>query len=446
MKLWDKGTGTDQKIEKFTVGNDRKLDMSLAEYDIMGSMAHVIMLNSIGLVTNNELNLIVRMLKLIYERIKTGQFNIREEVEDIHSEIEFLLTEELGKTGKKIHTGRSRNDQVLLDLKLYFRSEIHKITTAAAEVAHEFLRLSEKHKSVLIPGYTHLQIAMPSSFGLWFGSWAESLTDDLKMLLSAYRVVNQNPLGSAAGYGTSFPINRSMTTELLGFESMNYNVVYAQMGRGKTERTLAFGLASMASTLSKFAMDACLFMNQNFDLIFFPDELTTGSSIMPHKKNPDVLELIRGKCNQIQALPNEISLIITNLTSGYHRDMQLLKENVFPAIENIKNCLDMTLLVLKNIQVNEHSINDEKYDYLFSVEQVNEYVREGMSFRDAYDKVSRLIQSGQFLPSKKVDHTHEGSIGNLCNDKISDKLKSVIKEFNFERACQAEKDLINYGS
>jgi argininosuccinate lyase len=442
MKLWDKGTEVNKKIELFTVGKDRELDMYLAEHDIVGSMAHCIMLESIGLLTKTELKDVLSELKNIYQLNKEGKLQIEEGVEDIHSQVEMLLTEKLGDTGKKIHNGRSRNDQVLLDLKLFIRAQIKEISELVFVLFEKFIAQSEKYKNVLMPGYTHLQIAMPSSFGLWFGAYAESLTDDMQMLLAAYKIVNQNPLGSAAGYGSSFPLNRQLTTELLGFERMNYNVVYAQTGRGKTERITAYALASVAATIAKFSMDFNLYMSQNFGFVGLPDELTTGSSIMPHKKNPDVFELLRAKCNKIQALPNEIMLITNNLTTGYFRDLQIIKESFIPVFDEMKDILQITDFMLDNIRVNENIINDKKYEYLFSVEGVNKLVIEGMPFRDAYKKVGLDIAAGNFNPEKSVNHTHEGSIGNLCNDKINEKMKEIINEFNFYKLDEALRKIL----
>lgn len=442
MKLWDKGTQVNKKIEHFTVGKDRKLDMYLAEHDILGSMAHCIMLESIGLLTKQELNNILRELKNIYYLNQKGKLQIDEGIEDIHSQIELLLTQKLGDTGKKIHNGRSRNDQVLLDLKLFIRTQIKELVVLTDRLFQNFIAQSEKYKNILMPGYTHLQIAMPSSFGLWFGAYAESLTDDVQMLLAAYKIVNQNPLGSAAGYGSSFPLNRQMTTDLLGFEQMNYNVVYAQTGRGKTERITAYALASLAASIAKFSMDFNLFMSQNFGFVSLPDELTTGSSIMPHKKNPDVFELLRAKCNKIQALPNEIMLITNNLPTGYFRDLQIIKENFIPVFDEMKDILQITDFMLNNIRVNENILEDKKYEYLFSVEEVNKLVINGMPFRDAYKKVGLDIAAGNFEPGKSVNHTHEGSIGNLANDKIKAKMKKIIDEFNFDKVDEAVKKLL----
>ncbi|MDM1043738.1 argininosuccinate lyase [Myroides sp. 1354] len=433
MKLWQKNTTVNQAVDTFTVGQDRALDLNLAPFDVLGSLAHTQMLEEIGLLTQEELALIQKELKVIYQEIIQGNFEIEEEVEDIHSQIELLLTRRIGEAGKKIHAGRSRNDQVLVDLKLYFRYEIEEIVEQVKSVFETFQRLSNQHKEVLMPGYTHLQIAMPSSFGLWFGAYAESLVDDLEMMLAAWKVVNKNPLGSAAGYGSSFPLDRQMTTDLLGFQSMNYNVVYAQMGRGKSERILAQGLSAIAATLAKWAMDCCLYMGQNYNFIGFPTHLTTGSSIMPHKKNPDVLELIRSRCNKIQALPNEIALMTTNLPAGYHRDLQLLKENLFPAFTSLKECLEMTQLMLDNIQVNTSILTDAKYDYLFSVEVVNQLVLQGTPFREAYKSIGLAIEEGGYQPSKEVNHTHQGSIGNLMNEEIKEAFEVVYQTFEFDQ-------------
>ncbi len=442
MKLWQKTTNIKQEVEKFTVGKDRELDLLLAEFDVLGSLAHTAMLESIGLLTKEELTVLHKELKTIYAEIKKGDFKIEEGVEDIHSQVELLLTKRLGEAGKKIHSGRSRNDQVLLDLKLFIRSEIQKNVIAVKELFDQLIALSEEHKDKLLPGYTHLQIAMPSSFGLWFGAYAESFVDDLILLQAAYKINNKNPLGSAAGYGSSFPLNRQMTTDLLGFDSLNYNVVYAQMGRGKAERSVSMAMSSIAATLAKMAMDICLYISQNFGFISFPDELTTGSSIMPHKKNPDVFELIRGKCNKIQALPNEISMMIVNLPSGYHRDLQLLKESLFPAFQELNSCLEMCTFMLKNISVKDAILSDAKYKYLFSVEAVNEEVLKGIPFREAYKKVGAEIEAGTFSPSRKINHTHEGSSGNLCNPQIVSMMNEVIKNFHFEKVDQSISKLI----
>lgn len=442
MKLWEKNSQTENIVEKFTVGNDRELDHQLASADVIGSLAHTQMLETIGLLSSDELKSIRKELKSLYNEINEGDFRIEEGIEDIHSQIEILLTERIGDAGKKIHSGRSRNDQVLVDLKIFFRSEIERIVNSSKLLFNQLSELSEKHQDVLIPGYTHLQIAMPSSFGLFFGAYAESLVDDMEMMLAAWKVSNKNPLGSAAGYGSSFPLNRTLTTELLGFESLNYNVVYAQMGRGKTERIIAQGISSIAATLAKFSMDICLYINQNFGFISFPDELTTGSSIMPHKKNPDVFELIRSRCNKIQSLPNEIAMMTTNLPSGYHRDLQLLKENLFPALESLNDCLLICKFMLEHIKINENILSDSKYDYLFSVEVVNNEVLKGIPFREAYKNISASIESGSFKPIRTVEHTHEGSIGNLCNKEIRENFNQVYESFNFEKVNDAIGNLI----
>jgi argininosuccinate lyase len=431
MKLWQKDKASRKEVENFTVGKDQEMDMFLARFDVLGSLAHITMLETIDLLKKEELNVLAAELKNIYGRIEAGDFKVEDGVEDIHSQVELELTKKLGDVGKKIHSGRSRNDQVLVDVKLFLRAEIQQVTVDVKSLFDLLISNSEKFKSHLLPGYTHLQLAMPSSFGLWFGAYAESLVDDLTTLQAAYSIVNKNPLGSAAGYGSSFPINRTMTTKLLGFEDLNYNVVYAQMGRGKTERIVAGALSNIAATLGRMSMDACLFLNQNFGFISFPDDLTTGSSIMPHKKNPDVFELIRGRCNQLVALPNDIALLTTNLPSGYHRDMQLLKEILFPAIQNLKDCINMAELMLSNIRVKENILTDEKYKYLFSVEEVNKLVVSGIPFRDAYKKVGFDIEQGSYNPERKVNHTHEGSIGNLNNDQIQRMMNQVLDRFNF---------------
>jgi argininosuccinate lyase len=442
MKIWQKNIDVNKEIEKFTVGKDRELDLQMAAFDVLGSLAHVEMLESIGLLTAVELTDIQVALKQIYAEIAAGKFVIEDTVEDVHSQVEWLLTQRIGEAGKKIHSGRSRNDQVLVDLKLYFRNCIEEMAGNTNVLFEQLISLSNTHKDKLLPGYTHLQIAMPSSFGLWFGAYAESLVDDMEMMLAAWKICNKNPLGSAAGYGSSFPLNRSMTTQLLGFERLNYNVVYAQMGRGKTERVLAQAMSSVAASLAKMAMDVCLFINQNFGFISFPDELTTGSSIMPHKKNPDVFELIRSRCNKIQALPNEIALMITNLPSGYHRDLQLLKENLFPAITSLNECLEMTTFMLQNITVKDHILDDKKYAYLFSVEVVNELALNGTPFREAYKIVGESIDNGTFAPGKAVSHTHEGSIGNLCNPEIEEMMAEVLSQFKFEKTHKAIAELL----
>ena len=442
MKLWQKDKASLKEVEKFTVGNDRDLDIYLAPFDVLGSLAHTKMLQSVGLLSKDELVVLEVALKEIYQLIVKGNFTLDEGVEDIHSQVESMLTNKLGDVGKKIHSARSRNDQVLVDLKLFLRSEIEKLVHSTKEFFDLLILQSEKYKDDLLPGYTHLQLAMPSSFGLWFGAYAESLVDDLITLEAAYEIVNKNPLGSAAGYGSSFPINRTMTTKLLGFDDLNYNVVYAQMGRGKTERIVASALANIAATLSRLSMDACLYLNQNFSFISFPDELTTGSSIMPHKKNPDVFELIRSHCNRIQALPNEIMLMTTNLPSGYQRDLQLLKEHIIPAFENLQHCLQMAGLMLSNIQVKKDLLKDEKYKYLFSVEEVNKLVLQGIPFRDAYKKVGLDIEAGNFTYTPATAHTHEGSIGNLCNDELKRMMDNVIKKYHFEKVNLAIQQLL----
>ena len=432
MKLWQKdNASTNELIEKFTVGRDKEFDLLLARYDVLGSIAHVKMLQEAGLMTKTEGEQAAKGLEIILEDIDQQKFIIEEGIEDVHSQVEHLLTQRIGEAGKKIHSGRSRNDQVAVDLKLYLRAEILNIKDEVKRLFDLLIAQSENYKDSLLPGYTHLQIAMPSSFGLWFGAYAESLTDDLEMLAASYHVANKNPLGSGAGYGSSFPLNRTLTTQLLQFASLNYNSVYAQMSRGKTEKLVATGLSTVAATLSKLAMDACLYMNQNFGFISFPDELTTGSSIMPHKKNPDVFELIRAKCNRIQSVPNELTLLINNLPSGYHRDLQLTKEILFPAIEELKACIQMTVLMLSNMSVKENILDDEKYRYLFSVEAVNELVNTGISFRDAYRQVGNDIERGRFNfdYKKQLRHTHEGSIGNLCNDKIAEVMARVLNKF-----------------
>ena len=441
-KLWEKNTEVNQEIEKFTVGRDRELDLYLARYDVLGSMAHITMLESIGLLGKDELPVLLEELRRIHADIEAGRFIIEEGVEDVHSQVELLLTRKLGDVGKKIHSGRARNDQVLVDLKLFTRAQLQDIAEEVRVLFEELQAQSERYKGVLMPGYTHLQVAMPSSFGLWFGAYAESLVDDLLFLQAAYKMTNRNPLGSAAGYGSSFPLNRTLTTELLGFDSMNYNVVYAQMGRGKMERNVAFALAGIAGTLSKLAFDACLFNSQNFGFVKLPDNCTTGSSIMPHKKNPDVFELTRAKCNKIQALPQQIILIMNNLPCGYFRDLQIIKEVFLPAFEELKDCLRMAAYIINKIQVNEHILDDPKYDNMFSVEEVNRLATGGMPFRDAYKKVGLDIEAGNFTPDKRVHHTHEGSIGNLCNDKIHELMEQVWSGFNFARTREAENRLL----
>lgn len=441
-KLWEKNFSVSQEIENFTVGKDRHLDLLLARYDVLGSLAHCKMLESIGLLTSEERQWIRQGLLGIYSAAMTGTFRIESDVEDVHSQVELILTRKLGDMGKKIHSGRSRNDQVLLDLKLFTRKELQDICEAVMKLFGALQEQSEKHKNVLMPGYTHLQVAMPSSFGLWFGAYAESLADDMLFLQAAYKMCNRNPLGSGAGYGSSFPLNRAMTTELLGFDSMNYNVVYAQMGRGKCERNVAFAIASVAGTLSKLAFDACMFNSQNFGFIKLPAECTTGSSIMPHKKNPDVFELLRARCNRLQALPTDITLIMNNLPSGYFRDLQIIKELFLPAFAEIKECLAMATYIIERIEVNENILDDNRYDAMFSVEEVNRLATEGMPFRDAYKKVGLDIEAGTFTACKEVHHTHEGSIGNLCNREIAAVMQGIYDEMNFEKARSAEEALL----
>ncbi len=440
--LWKKDVQIHDKVNSFTVGKDQEFDLILAKADVLGNLAHTKMLASIGLLSSEEMQEIHKELKNIYQIILQGDFVIEPGVEDVHSQIEFLLTEKLGDMGKKIHSGRSRNDQILLDLKLYIREALMETVDSVEELFTQLQILSEAHKHVIIPGYTHLQVAMPSSFGLWFGCYAESLTDDLQLLLAAYKITNQNPLGSAAGYGSSFPLDRTMTTELLGFDDLNYNVMYAQMGRGKVEKTVSFALSSVASTLSKMAMEVCLFMSQNFAFVSFPEEYTTGSSIMPHKKNPDVFELIRAKCNRLQALPTEIAFITTNLPFGYNRDLQIIKEHFLPAFTELISCIDMAVLLFKNIIISEDIIDKPIYDYLFSVDEVNRLVLEGMPFRDAYKQVGMDIKNGSFSPDKTVTHTHKGSIGNLCTQNIQEKCSRIIAEFSFETVTKKLNELL----
>ena len=443
MKLWQKDKASLKQVEIFTVGKDREMDMYLAAFDVMGSLAHIEMLESVELLTKDELAQLQKELKNIYWQIQKGEFNLQDDVEDIHSQVELLLTQKLGDIGKKIHSARSRNDQVLVDVKLFLRNELEELVKTIQPFFELLQSQSEKNKDHLLPGYTHLQLAMPSSFGLWFGAYAESLVDDVITVKAAYDVVNKNPLGSAAGYGSSFPINRTLTTKLLGFDDLNYNVVYAQMGRGKAERIVAQSLANVADTLAKLSMDACLYLNQNFGFISFPVELTTGSSIMPHKKNPDVFELIRSYCNQIKALPNEIMLMTTNLPSGYHRDLQLLKEHLFPAFKTLKNCIEMAGLMLSNIQVKENILADDKYKFLFSVEEVNKLVNSGTPFRDAYKKVGSDIEADKFTYTTSVNHTHEGSIGNLGTAEIKQQLEKIIASFPFENVKAAITKLVS---
>lgn len=441
-KLWEKSVPVNERIEKFTVGKDREMDLYLAKYDVLGSMAHITMLESIGLLSSEELQLLLTELRNIYKIVELREFVIEPKVEDIHSQVELMLTKKLGDVGKKIHSGRSRNDQVLVDIKLFTRDAIRKLVVKVDELIEILLKQSEKYKDVLLPGYTHLQVAMPSSFGLWFAAYAESLVDDLQLMLAAYKVCNKNPLGSAAGYGSSFPLNRQMTTDLLGFDDLNYNVVYAQMGRGKMERTVGFALAGIAATISKLAFDACLYNSQNFGFIKLPDQYTTGSSIMPHKKNPDVFELTRAKCNKIQSLPQQITLITNNLPSGYFRDLQIVKEVFCPSFDELTDCIDMVNLMMQEIAVNEHILDDEKYALLFSVDKVNELVLQGIPFRDAYKQVGLAIESGEFKADKTAKHTHEGSIGNLCNDRIKTMKQKIVSEFHFEKVDSAEKKLL----
>ncbi len=442
MKLWEKNYGINEEIERFTVGRDRELDLYLARYDVLGSMAHITMLQSIGLLEADELKDLLAELKNIYAVCERGEFVIEEGIEDVHSQVELMLTRKLGDMGKKIHSGRSRNDQVLVDLKLFTRHEIKVVADGVKALFDELIQKSEQYKDVLMPGYTHLQVAMPSSFGLWFGAYAESLADDMLFLQAAYRMTNRNPLGSAAGYGSSFPLNRTMTTQLLGFDSMDYNVVYAQMGRGKMERNVAFAIASIAGTLAKMAFDACLFNSQNFSFVKLPKECTTGSSIMPHKKNPDVFELIRAKSNKLQALPQQITLIMNNLPVGYFRDLQIIKEVFLPAFGELNDCLQMTAYIVNKMEVNKNILDNPMYDPIFSVEEVNRLAAAGMPFRDAYKKVGLEIEAGTFVPDRNIHHTHEGSIGNLQNDKIQQLMETTLSEFHFERAEEAEKALL----
>ena len=442
-KLWDKDYSINKEIERFTVGRDREMDLFLAEYDVLGSMAHITMLESIGLIDSSELRPLTDELKNIYGICRSGGFVIEDDVEDVHSQVELMLTRKLGDMGKKIHSGRSRNDQVLVDLKLFTRSELRRIAEAVEALFDELIAKSNQYKDVLMPGYTHLQVAMPSSFGLWFGAYAESLADDMAFLGAAYRITNRNPLGSAAGYGSSFPLNRSLTTKLLGFDSMDYNVVYAQMGRGKMERNVAFAMATIAATVAKMAFDACMFNSQNFGFVKLPKECTTGSSIMPHKKNPDVFELIRAKCNKLQALPQQITLIMNNLPVGYFRDLQIIKEVFLPAFGELKDCLRMAAYIISKIEVNEHILDNPMYDPMFSVEEVNRLAAAGMPFRDAYKKVGLDIEAGRFVPDKNIHHTHEGSIGNLQNDAICRLMQQTMDEIDFNKAAKAEQDLLN---
>ena len=441
-KLWEKNVQVNEEIEKCTVGRDREMDLYLAKYDVLGSMAHITMLESIGLLGSDELPKLLSELKNIYRLAEKGEFVIEDGVEDVHSQVELMLTRKLGDMGKKIHSGRSRNDQVLVDLKLFTRAEIKEIAEEVEVLFNELIAQSNKYKNVLMPGYTHLQVAMPSSFGLWFGAYAEGLVDDMMFLQAAFKITNRNPLGSAAGYGSSFPLNRTLTTKLLGFDSMDYNVVYAQMGRGKTERNVAYAMASIAGTIAKLAFDACMFNSQNFAFVKLPDECTTGSSIMPHKKNPDVFELTRAKCNKIQSLPQQIMLIMNNLPSGYFRDLQIIKEVFLPAFKELKDCLKMTSYIINKMKVNENILDDSRYDNMFSVEEVNRLAASGMPFRDAYKKVGLDIEAGNFKPNKDIHHTHEGSIGNLCNEQIQALMSEVVSGFNFKTMVDAENALL----
>ena len=442
QKLWEKNFEVNKEIERFTVGRDREMDLYLAKYDVLGSMAHITMLESIGLIGSDELPVLLAELRQIYAQCERGEFVIEDDVEDVHSQVELLLTRKLGDMGKKIHSGRSRNDQVLVDLKLFTRHELMDVADEVKTLFDELIKKSNQYKDVLMPGYTHLQVAMPSSFGLWFGAYAESLADDMLFLQAAYKMTNRNPLGSAAGYGSSFPLNRQMTTDLLGFDTMDYNVVYAQMGRGKTERNVGFAMATIAGTLAKMAFDACLFNSQNFQFVKLPKECTTGSSIMPHKKNPDVFELIRAKCNKLQALPQQVTLIMNNLPVGYFRDLQIIKEVFLPAFGELKDCLQMAAYIINKIEVNDHILDNPMYDPMFSVEEVNRLAANGMPFRDAYKKVGLDIEAGQFVPNKDIHHTHEGSIGNLCNDRIEALMQDVLEGFAFERVNKAVEKLV----
>ncbi len=441
-KLWDKNYDINEEIDRFTVGRDREMDMYLAKYDVLGSMAHITMLESIGLLEKAELAQLLAELKNIYATCEQGKFVIEDGVEDVHSQVELMLTRKLGDMGKKIHSGRSRNDQVLVDLKLFTRHEIKEIAELTKTLFDELIDKSDTYKDVLMPGYTHLQVAMPSSFGLWFGAYAESLADDMLFLQAAWRMTNRNPLGSAAGYGSSFPLNRTMTTELLGFDSMDYNVVYAQMGRGKMERNVAFAMATIAGTLAKLAFDACLFNSQNFSFVKLPKECTTGSSIMPHKKNPDVFELIRAKSNKIQSLPQQVMMIMNNLPCGYFRDLQIIKEVFLPAFGELKDCLRMTAYIINKMEVNRNILDNPMYDLMFSVEEVNRLTANGMPFRDAYKKVGLDIEAGKFVPDKSIHHTHEGSAGNLCNDRIKTLMEECLAGFSFGKVEEAERKLL----
>ena len=442
MKLWEKDFEINSEIERFTVGRDREMDLYLAPYDVLGSMAHITMLESIGLLGKDEMPVLLRELKNIYEQAQRGEFMIEDGIEDVHSQVELMLTRKLGDMGKKIHSGRSRNDQVLVDLKLFTRHQLQLVAEAVKDLFDQLIQKSEQYKDVLMPGYTHLQVAMPSSFGLWFGAYAESLADDMLFLQAAYKMTNRNPLGSAAGYGSSFPLNRQMTTDLLGFDSMDYNVVYAQMGRGKMERNVGFAIATIAGTMAKLAFDACMFNCQNFGFVRLPKECTTGSSIMPHKKNPDVFELIRSKSNKLQGLPQQITLMMNNLPVGYFRDLQIIKEVFLPAFDELLDCLRMTAYIINRIEVNDHILDDPRYDPMFSVEEVNRLAANGMPFRDAYKKVGLDIEAGRFTPCKDIHHTHEGSIGNLCNDRIAALMQQTLDGFGFERVEQAERNLL----
>lgn len=442
MKLWDKGYDINEAVARFTVGRDRELDLFLARHDVLGSMAHITMLESVGLLSKDELPMLLAELRRIYRDAEEGKFEIEEGIEDVHSQVELMLTRRLGNVGKKIHSGRSRNDQVLVDLKLFAREQIRLVAEDIRALFEQLQQQSERYKDVLMPGYTHLQVAMPSSFGLWFGAYAESLVDDLSLLSAAYHITNRNPLGSAAGYGSSFPLNRQMTTDLLGFDSMDYNVVYAQMGRGKMERIVSFAMASIAGTLSKMAFDACLFNSQNFAFVRLPKECTTGSSIMPHKKNPDVFELTRAKCNKLQGLPNQITLIMNNLPSGYFRDLQIIKEVFLPAFDELRDCLQMAAYIINKMEVNEHILDDPRYDLMFSVEEVNRLTTEGVPFRDAYKRVGMDIEAGRFQPRKEVAHTHEGSVGNLCTEKIRGLMEQAWESFDFAKTQEAERKLL----
>lgn len=442
-KLWEKNFEVNKEIERFTVGRDREMDMYLAKYDVLGSMAHITMLESIGLLEKDELEKLLAELRHIYQLCEDGKFSIEKDVEDVHSEVELMLTRKLGDMGKKIHSGRSRNDQVLVDLKLFTRHELMEVVDNVKALFDELIQKSNQYKDVLMPGYTHLQIAMPSSFGLWFGAYAEGLADDILYLQAAWRMTNRNPLGSAAGYGSSFPLNRQMTTDLLGFDSMDYNVVYAQMGRGKMERNVAFAMATVAGTLAKMAFDACMFNCQNFQFVKLPKECTTGSSIMPHKKNPDVFELIRAKSNKLQSLPQQIMMIMNNLPVGYFRDLQIIKEVFLPAFDELNDCLRMAAYIINKMEVNDHILDNPMYDPMFSVEEVNRLAAAGMPFRDAYKKVGLEIEAGEFVANKNIHHTHEGSIGNLCNDKIQALMEQTLGEFSFDKVRNAEKKLLD---